>query len=71
MIHWIGMSAATQAARNRKAKEIRLCRHYLSVAKKNGRTEKSTTVRSWRHTLAECRAMQTGQSMSVDEVIAI
>ena len=54
--NWIGMSAATQAARKRKSDEIRLCRHYLASAKQQGLSEKSTSVRYWRMMLAEWRA---------------
>ena len=55
-MNWIGMDTRTQEARRRKAKEIRICRYYLEVAKKSGLSEKSTSVRYWRHTLAEWRA---------------
>ena len=55
-IHWIGIDARTQNARREKAKQIRICRHYLARAKQQGLSEKSTTVRYWRHTLAEWRA---------------
>ena len=54
--NWIDMDASTQAARNEKARQLRLCRHYLSGAKKNGYSEKSVTVRKWRMLLAEWRA---------------
>ena len=53
---WIGMRADTKQARHKKAKEIRLCRHYLAEAKKQGLSEKSTTIRYWRMTLAAWRA---------------
>ena len=56
MINWIGMDAATQQARNRKSDEIRSCREYLAKAKKQGLSEKSTTIRYWRMTLAQWRA---------------
>ena len=56
MINWIGMDAATQNARNEKARQLRLCRDYLSKAKKQGYSEKSTPVRKWRMMLAEWRA---------------
>ena len=49
MIHnWIDMDAPTQNARNEKARQIRLCRDYLSGAKEQGLSEKSITVRKWR-----------------------
>ena len=54
--NWLDMDAATQQARNEKARQIRLCRHYLSGALKQGLSEKSTTVRYWRMTLAQWRA---------------
>ena len=53
---WIGMRADTKQARRKKAKEIRICRHYLAEAKKQGLSEKSTTIRYWRMMLAEWRA---------------
>ena len=43
-------------ARNEKARQIRLCRDYLSGAKEQGLSEKSITVRKWRMLLAEWRA---------------
>lgn len=55
-IRWQNCDAATQAARNRKAKELRTCRHYLANAKARGYSEKSTTVRKWEQLLAEWRA---------------
>ena len=42
MIHWIDMDAPTQQARNEKARQIRLCRDYLSGAKEQGLSEKSS-----------------------------
>ena len=54
--NWVDMKAATQNARNEKARQLRLCRHYLSRAKKQGLSEKSTTIRYWRMMLAEWRA---------------
>ena len=54
---WYHMDASTQMARNEKAKQLRRCRHYLSVARQIGLTEKSTTVRYWTQALAEWRAM--------------
>ena len=54
--NWIDMDAPTQQARNEKARQIRLCRDYLSGAKKKGLSEKSITVRKWRMLLAEWRA---------------
>ena len=63
MIHnWIDMDAKDphieriHTARNEKARQIRLCRDYLSGAKKKGYSEKSVTVRKWRMLLAEWRA---------------
>ena len=53
---WIGMRADTKQARRRKAKEIRTCRRYLAEAEKQGLSEKSTTVRYWRNTLAAWQA---------------
>ena len=45
-------------ARNLKAQQIRLCRHYLTVAKKTlGLGPESTTVRYWTDTLENWRAM--------------
>ena len=44
-------------ARNLKARQIRICRHYLAVAKGLGLGSKSTTVRYWTDTLAEWRAL--------------
>ena len=55
-INWIDMDAPTQNARNEKARQIRLCRDYLSGAKEQGLSEKSITVRKWRMLLAEWRA---------------
>ncbi|MDE0681641.1 MAG: hypothetical protein OXI63_01880 [Candidatus Poribacteria bacterium] len=44
-------------ARNLKAQQIRLCRHYLTVAKKTlGLSPESTTVRYWTDTLETWRA---------------
>ena len=57
-INWIGMDEATQKARKRKNAEIRTCRYYLETARKNGRTEKSTTIRKWKLMLAEARAIE-------------
>ena len=54
--NWIDMDAPTQQARNEKARQIRLCRDYLSGAKEQGLSEKSITVRKWRMLLAEWRA---------------
>ena len=51
------MDAQTQAARNHKADQLRLCRRYLAKANRIGLTDKSTTVRYWKQTLAEWRAM--------------
>ena len=50
--HWIGMDTHTQQARQRKAYNIRLCRHYLRRALDMGLSEKATTVRFWRAELA-------------------
>lgn len=47
MINWHEMDASTQKARNRKAKQIRLCRKYLSRARVRGYSAKSTTVQKW------------------------
>lgn len=44
-------------ARNLKARQIRICRHYLAVAKRLGLSSESTTVRYWTDTLANWRAM--------------
>ena len=45
-------------ARTLKARQIRICRHYLAVAKNIlGLGPKSTTVRYWTDTLAEWRAI--------------
>ena len=44
-------------ARTLKARQIRICRHYLAVAKRLGLSPKSTTVRYWTETLADWRAM--------------
>ena len=57
-INWIGMDSVTQEARKRKNAEIRTCRYYLQTARKNGRTEKSTTIRKWKLMLAEARAIE-------------
>ena len=56
--NWINMDAnATQQARQRKAYNIRLCRHYLHRALSvMGLSEKSTTVKKYRYMLAEARA---------------
>ena len=55
--HWIGMDTHTQQARQRKAYNIRLCRHYLHRALNAlGLSEKSTTVKKYRYMLAEARA---------------
>ena len=55
--NWVNMDAHTQQARQRKAYNIRLCRHYLRRALRvMGLSEKSTSVRKWRNMLAECRA---------------
>ena len=44
-------------ARNLKARQIRICRHYLAVAKQQlGLGPKSTTVRYWTDTLEDWRA---------------
>ena len=66
--NWVNMDTATQQARQRKAYNIRLCRHYLrralgtlelSELEKSlpvlKLSEKSTTVRKWRYMLAEAR----------------
>ena len=51
--NWVNMDSATQQARQRKAYNIRLCRHYLHRALSvMGLSEKSTTVRFWRAELA-------------------
>ena len=55
-INWVDMKAATQNARNEKARQLRLCRQYLAKAEKQGLSEKSTTIRYWRMMLAEWRA---------------
>ena len=55
--NWLYMDADTQAARNEKAKQLRLCRKYLAIAKQQGLSAKSTTVRYWTQALAEWRAM--------------
>ena len=44
-----------QEARNRKAKEIRICRKYLYIAKSLGLSDKSPTVRFWMQMLDEWR----------------
>ena len=55
--NWIGMDAHTQQARQRKAYNIRLCRHYLHLAVNVlGLSEKSTTVKKYRYMLAKARA---------------
>ena len=54
--NWIDMDTDTKQARQKKSKEIRLCRHYLSTALNQGYSEKSVTVRKWRMLLAEWRA---------------
>ena len=55
--NWIGMDAHTQQARQRKAYNIRLCRHYLRRALRvMGLSEKSTSVRKYRYMLSEARA---------------
>ena len=54
-LHWIGMDTQTRENRNRKARQIRNCRKYLTVAKQMGLTEKSTTVRFWKQQLQELR----------------
>ena len=54
--HWIGMDTHTQQARQRKAYNIRLCRHYLRRALDMGLSEKATSVRKYRYMLAEARA---------------
>ena len=51
------MDAQTQASRNEKAKQLRLCRHYLAVGKQQGLSPKSTTVRYWTQLLTEWRAI--------------
>ena len=57
-LNWVGMLAVTQKSRNEKSRKIRLCRHYISVARRNGYSEKSTSVRSWKMELADCRAIE-------------
>lgn len=42
-------------ARQRKAKEIRICRRYLLRAKRLGLTEKSATIGGWKLTLNSWR----------------
>ena len=55
--NWIGMDTHTQQARQRKAYNIRLCRHYLRRALRvMGLSEESTTVKKYRYMLAEARA---------------
>jgi len=45
-------------ARNLKAQQIRICRHYLAIAKNTlGLSPESTTVRYWTDTLKTWRAM--------------
>ena len=44
-----------QEARDRKAKEMRLCRKYLGVAKSLGLSDESPTVRYWTQELDEWR----------------
>ena len=52
-------------ARNLKAQQIRICRHYLAVAKKTlGLGPESTTVRYWTHTL------ETWKAMPIEEIAA-
>ena len=44
-------------ARNLKARQLRICRHYLAVAKQQLRLgPKSTTIRYWTDTLENWRA---------------
>ena len=44
-----------QDARNLKAKQIRTARKYLSVAKRLGLSEKSTSVKHWTQVLEDWR----------------
>lgn len=55
--NWIDMDAKTQNRRDEKARQIRICRRYLAVAKQLELSEKSTTVRYWKATLAEWQAV--------------
>ena len=43
-------------ARNLKARQIRICRHYLAVAKRLELGPQSPTVRYWTNTLENWRA---------------
>ena len=44
-----------QDARNLKSKKLRLGRHYLSMSRRSGVSEKSPTVRSWQLFLTDWR----------------
>lgn len=56
MLNWVGMDTKTVEGRKAKAREIRICRKYLTVAKQMGLTPNSTTVRFWNLRLQEVRA---------------
>ena len=59
-----------QAARDMKAREIRTCRHYLSVAKRMKLTPNSPTIRYWTHTLIEWQELPIYLAMQYSSVIA-
>ena len=58
-----------QAARDVKARQIRLCRKYLGVAKGMKLTPNSPTIRYWTNQLTDWRELPTYQAMRHQEAI--
>lgn len=58
-----------QAARDMKAKEIRLCQHYIGVGKDLGCSDQSPTLRYWKRTLTSWRELPVWQAMRSREAI--